>query len=62
MTAFERMVQEEFIKFLGDNKLPKGTIFDGCGNKATVKKDKHGFYKITVTQETTDRGLQDVGD
>jgi hypothetical protein len=60
MTAFERMIQEDFIKFLDKHELATGTVTDGCGSKAVVKKNKHGFYKITVTTETTDRGLQDV--
>ena len=60
MTSFERLVKDKFVDFLKDNELAGGVINDGCGNRATVKKDKHGFYKIVITQETTDRGLQGV--
>jgi len=59
MIDFEEIVRESFLAFLVENKLAKGTIDDGCGNKATVTKNKHGFFKVLITTETTERGNED---
>lgn len=56
--AFEAFVKSKFIDFLVEHEMAEGTISNGLGSKATVKRDKHGFYKVIITNESTSRGSE----
>jgi hypothetical protein len=47
---FENFVEHDFINFLQANRLEKGSISNGCGESATVRTDKHGFYKVKYSK------------
>lgn len=47
---FENFIETTFIKFLQAHKLESGSISNGCGEKAVVSMDKHGFYKIKYSK------------
>jgi hypothetical protein len=59
MNGFNKFVKNEFIQFMNKHELAEGSISDGVGNKALVKRDKHGFYKIRLVSESTSRGTED---
>ncbi|GEA16803.1 hypothetical protein E308F_30490 [Moorella sp. E308F] len=48
-TNFEEFVEKEFIKFLQEHNLESGSISDGRGRKASVKRDKYGFFSVKYT-------------
>jgi hypothetical protein len=50
VTHFENFVESTFINFMIANKLEAGSISNGCGEKAIVTTDKHGFYKVRYTK------------
>jgi hypothetical protein len=50
---FEKFVNDTFVNFLKEHGLASGTISNGCGSKATVTRDKHGFYKIVMSHESS---------
>lgn len=57
---FEVIIKEKLIQFMVDNNLVSSTVSDGCGNRAVIKKNKHGFFKVQITNESTERTGLDV--
>ncbi|GEM_PF-2915808 len=52
---FGEFVKTKFLKFLIENNLTEGIISNKYGEKAIVKRDKHGFYNIKITNKMTIR-------
>ncbi len=50
---FEEFIEMNFIPFMEKHKLDVGTLTSSLGAKATVKKNKHGFFQITITKKKT---------
>ena len=56
---FKDFIDTKFIPFMQENEMVEGTISNGLKYKAYVKKDKHGFYRVKITEESTSRGIKD---
>lgn len=48
-----KFVNSDVVNFLAANGLDKITVDDGCGQKATIKINKNGEYKIQITSSET---------
>lgn len=47
--AFKEFIHNTFIPFMKEHNLAHGTLRSNGGDKAVVKRDKHGFYEVTFT-------------
>jgi hypothetical protein len=45
------------IEFMKQNEIVQATIKDQAGSKATIKRDKHGFYNVSVTEQQQVRNV-----
>lgn len=45
----KKFADENLIPFMEQNGLVTATVSNGLGDKVTVKRDKHGFYRINFT-------------
>lgn len=50
---FYKFVHSEVVNFLASNGLDKIQVDDGCGNKASIRIDKNGEYKVQITSAET---------
>lgn len=48
-----KFVNSDVVNFLANNCLDKITVDDGCGQKATIKINKNGEYKVQITSSET---------
>lgn len=47
---FKLFVEGVFVPFMKKYQLSQGTISNGFGARAVVRRDKHGFYSVTITE------------
>jgi hypothetical protein len=50
---------QAFLKFMKDYELANGSISDGHGNKVTAKRNKYGFYTMSVTSRIHDKECEE---
>jgi hypothetical protein len=48
-----KFINSDVINFLVANNLDKITVDDGCGQKAVIRINKNGEYKIQITSSET---------
>lgn len=51
MMEFDSFVESEAVPFMREHGLVQLVIKDGRGNKASINRDKYGFYKVTFSRE-----------
>jgi hypothetical protein len=47
--TFKQFVEDFFLPLVKTFEMTKATVQNGLGDKATIKRDKHGFYQIKFT-------------
>jgi len=50
---FYKFVHSDVVNFLAANNLDKIVIDDGCGQKASIRINKNGEYKVQITSSET---------
>lgn len=50
---WHKFINSDVLNFLVANNLDKITVDDGCGQKATIRINKNGEYKVQITSSET---------
>ncbi|WP_426455432.1 hypothetical protein ACP26L_36125 (plasmid) [Paenibacillus sp. S-38] len=46
---FNQFVEEILLPLVDKNALVSLSVSDGLGNKASIRRDKHGILRVTTT-------------
>lgn len=47
--TFQDQIEDCFLPHMREFELTKMTVLNGLGDKAEIKRDKHGYYSIKYT-------------